>query len=503
MGVQRDFAIVAGENFILAARDVGYASVAEAIAELIDNSIQAQARTVRLFIGGDVAGKGSDVAVSVLDDGCGMSGKTLRMALQFGGTERFDDRSGQGRFGMGLPSSSLSQARRLELYSWTKYGQALYCYLDVDELREGRMREIPPPRKADLPEWAQEYSAPTGTLVVWRKCDRLGKTRTPVAEKELRTRIGGMFRYFIWNGVQIFLDGTRIAPIDPLFCHRETPLSGAKLYGKPLTYKFRLPGAVRRSSTIRVRFSELPVADWHNMTVAEKRRWGIVKGAGVSLVRAGREVAYGWYFMGKKRKENYDDWWRCEIAFTPELDEYFRPTYTKQAINPRPELEAVLTSDLEAISHALNARARRAYSAVKSGGMTPAAGVLSRTDRYLPPIPEAARPSPSLSSRSLSGVTDGKSKYSLSVEPLRQEAFYTMQRKNGTLVLILNRDHPFFDRVYAPLCCEQLREMRAGIDCLLFSLARAEAEAASAKQRYWYSRKRVTWSNILAAFLGS
>ncbi len=28
-----------------------------------------------------------------------------------------------------------------------------------------------------------------------------------------------------------------------------------------------------------------------------------------------RESDYGWFFMGPKRKENYDDWWRCEVAF--------------------------------------------------------------------------------------------------------------------------------------------------------------------------------------------
>ena len=65
---------------------------------------------------------------------------------------------------------------------------------------------------------------------------------------------------------------------------------------------------------VRVRFSELPVAQWSRLSNEEKRARGITKCAGVSVVRAGREVDYGWFFLGEKRRENYDDWWRCEIS---------------------------------------------------------------------------------------------------------------------------------------------------------------------------------------------
>jgi hypothetical protein len=40
----------------------------------------------------------------------------------------------------------------------------------------------------------------------------------------------------------------------------------------------------------------------------EKSSLGISKRAGVSILRGGREIDYGWHFMGSKRKENYDDW---------------------------------------------------------------------------------------------------------------------------------------------------------------------------------------------------
>ena len=307
--------IVAAKNFILATRRVGYRSLANAIAELIDNAIQARARSVQVFLfAGNV-----EPTLAVLDDGCGMSAETLRTALQFGGTHRFDDRSGLGRFGMGLlPCSSISQARRLDVYSWLRAGFVNYSYLDVDEILAETLGEIPTARPTSVPAWAQRYIGKTGTLVVWQKCDKIVKDSTSLQlPTDCTLQLGRIFRYFIWGGTRIMVNGHVVVPIDPLFCHRRTPLAGAKQYGTPLVYKIRIPNKSDQASTVRVRFSELPVAEWQDMPIQEKRRFGIVKGAGVSLVRAQREIAYGWYCLGEKRRENYDDWWRCENCFRP------------------------------------------------------------------------------------------------------------------------------------------------------------------------------------------
>src|SRR2546426_5107670 len=124
--------LVADHQFILATRDTGYRSLANAVAELVDNSVQAEATCVRVFVR-DAAGEvDSDVAIAVLDNGHGMDRDTLWTALQFGGTERFGDRRGLGRFGMGLPNSSVSQSRRVEVYSWRSIDRVLFSYLDVD-----------------------------------------------------------------------------------------------------------------------------------------------------------------------------------------------------------------------------------------------------------------------------------------------------------------------------------------------------------------------------------
>src|SRR5688500_15735329 len=114
-----DGSIIVIDKFIQATRDSGYRGTTSALAELVDNSLQARAKHVWIDIE-PTDDEQYPVKISVLDDGTGMDRDTLRQALRFGGSSRFNDRSGLGRYGMGLPNSSLSQARRFEVFSWAK-----------------------------------------------------------------------------------------------------------------------------------------------------------------------------------------------------------------------------------------------------------------------------------------------------------------------------------------------------------------------------------------------
>ena len=168
------------------------------------------------------------------------------------------------------------------------------------------------------------------------------------------------------DGVTIKVNSDAVVPMDPLFLHASTRFNGASQFGEE--YAYEVSASLEhpdRTGIVRVRFAELPVAKWSALSNREKRERGIAKGAGVSVVRANREVDYGWFFLGGKRRENYDDWWRCEIRFDPVLDEAFGMTHTKQQIRPVPYLLEALSPDIEAIARALNARARKAHLAVK------------------------------------------------------------------------------------------------------------------------------------------
>jgi anti-sigma regulatory factor (Ser/Thr protein kinase) len=130
--------LIRAENFILATRDTGYRSTSYALAELVDNSIQAGATRIETFVAptGDAE---CPLELTIVDNGCGMNPTELRRALAFGGTSRFDDRTSLGRYGMGLPNGALSLARKLTVYSW-RPGKALVAELVASSEADGRAR---------------------------------------------------------------------------------------------------------------------------------------------------------------------------------------------------------------------------------------------------------------------------------------------------------------------------------------------------------------------------
>ena len=121
---------VALDAFLEAFRDAGYRGLPGALSELIDNSLEAEASRVDidLWMGGGAVDR-----VTVLDNGCGIAPANLTTALQFGGSTRFGSRTGFGRYGLGLPASSISQARRVDVYTWTRKALPWWSYLALDD----------------------------------------------------------------------------------------------------------------------------------------------------------------------------------------------------------------------------------------------------------------------------------------------------------------------------------------------------------------------------------
>lgn len=162
--------LVALDRFILATRDSGYKGTGSAVAELVDNALQAGA--TKIWVNVDV--DSSDwLKVQVTDNGCGMEPATLAQALRFGGSSRFNDRSGLGRYGMGLPNSSFSQARRVEVVTWRSSREAWTADLDLDEIAQGKIINVPTPSRAKVPALAAKIKSTSGTIVTWLRCDRL------------------------------------------------------------------------------------------------------------------------------------------------------------------------------------------------------------------------------------------------------------------------------------------------------------------------------------------
>jgi hypothetical protein len=359
--------IVPASLAVKAMRDSGYKNAAYAIAELVDNSIQAGSTVVEILCQEEeeLVSQRKRIRVkqiAVMDNGCGMDREMLRKALQFGNGGRLDDRSGIGRFGMGLPNSSISQARRVDVWTWQNgYQSAIHSYLDVGEIERGELSEVPEPTLEAVPNtWVRRSNSAgqtkSGTLVIWSELDKCDWRTAQSIFKNSEFTIGRIYRYFINNERakirMAAFHGRSTNPVtdddvnanDPLY------LTPNKTLPAPWNAEqmFEQHGA---SQIIRITLSGKPLEVQVTISVAKKvARDGHNAGdqahgrhaknnVGVSIVRAERELELqtGWCIQSDPRER----WWGVEINFPPELDEVFGVTNNKQSARTLAEFAEV------------------------------------------------------------------------------------------------------------------------------------------------------------------
>jgi hypothetical protein len=350
--------IIPPELAVKAMRDSGYRNTAYALAELIDNSIQADASEVELICVEKYEQINSQKRlrlqeIGTIDNGNGMSAQTLAIALQFGNGTHLEDRAGIGRFGMGLPNSSISQCRRLDVWTWTNGpDNAIHSYLDVGDIQSGVKDRVPLPSPSPVPaKWRErsEVLGTSGTLVVWSHFEEYRLTWRG-AEATLRNTeaiIGRMYRKFINDGrVAIHLvrveDGgessRRLAVVnDPLYLMRNSstpePFNKEPMFqpwgenDEEFTIEF--DGKLHK---VFVRFSwarpETVPDDGLNRGSKPYGKHAM-KNLGLSIVREGRELD-----LDTSWTNSYDPterWWGAEVEFPATLDEIFGVTNNKQS----------------------------------------------------------------------------------------------------------------------------------------------------------------------------
>ncbi len=512
--------IVALDRFILSTRDSGYKNTTSAISELVDNAIQAGATHVQITTtapGGDETN--ATLVLSVTDNGSGMDKRTLTQALRFGGSSRYNSRHGLGRFGMGLPNASLGQARRVTVYTWQQHGSFLMSYLDVDEIASGDLSAIPVPKSSKRkPPGVEPINCDHGTCVVWERCDRLDNKRQSTLVKKLHQGLGRTFRHFLVAGVDIAINGEFVVPRDPLYLQPQSQPSGARmfqevweceLYSDPLNFDSEI-------GRVEVIFTELPVDAWHDMSNERKREIGVANGAGVSIVRGRREVDFGWFFMGAKRRENYDDWWRCEIKFEPVLDEAFGITHTKQQIRPKEYLIDALTPYIESMAKALNIRARNSYADVKSAKITVNAEQLAgiRDERMKPlPLEVDATTSTEVNRlierhpvlrQSQQREATMTPAYHLVEDELSDACFFKSVNVGGAVIGVINPRHQFYKSIYSPIVAGKdldQADVANALQLVFLAAARAELSFVDIAEKTTIEKFRNEWSHAMDVLL--
>jgi len=363
---QEDASFIPADLAIQAMRDNGYKNTAYALAELIDNSVQANATAVEIICIEEVQQvrerqRKRLSKIAVLDDGDGMTAQVLRKALQFGNGTRLNDRSGIGRFGMGLPNASISQAGRVDVWTWQNGPEnALHTFLDVDEIKRRERKEVPTPRLMPVPkEWPERAEAPgqSGTLVVWTKlgADRMTWKGAKATLRNTGWLLGRIHRRFIGDkSLSIRLVGGEDGSLETSFVTINDPMYLIAAPTLPAPYNttpmfehvLSEPVSIEVNGQVFEVKTSYSVAKPSTLELAGTAHRGdmaygkdAAENIGVSVMRAGRELMLdrSWTIQYDPR----DRWWGCEVEFPAELDEIFGVTNNKQAATVFNELSAL------------------------------------------------------------------------------------------------------------------------------------------------------------------
>lgn len=353
--------LVADSTAILSLRDSDFDAYS-AFGEVVDNSQQAGAKKVSILFKTHLAPGRKNYQkiekIFFIDDGVGMEKKILHRCLQLGYSSRFNDRTGIGRFGVGMTLGAINQCKRVEVYSRQHLSAPwLYTYIDIDEIiSAGESSEgIPEPSKSDVPaELKDRLKDQIGTVVVWSKYDRQPNTATEML-KEFRIWLGRTFRYFLWDGIKIDIDGQEVKAIDPLYIRTKESSFPADIPSKeyePMTLDWLvpvdrddLPEGCPDKSKITIRMSLIdkslrPTQGSGNHGNTIERC--IDRNEGISIIRNKREVFYGHIPYWKPAFKEIDRWWGCEIQFDAILDREFTVKNIKRGAIPSFELKEKL-----------------------------------------------------------------------------------------------------------------------------------------------------------------
>lgn len=319
-------------------RAIGY-SIESAIADIIDNSIAANAKNIDIFF--NALGPVGKPYVVILDDGIGMNSDQITKAMRYGTVSPSEERSSTdlGRYGLGMKTASLSQCRALTVVS--KVGTGIegrrWDLEHILETQEWSLEQLDENDLDKVPCVDKLKEKENGTLVVWRSLDKIRKGALTF-DKALEEKMADVkkhlelvfHRYLSGDGIGkviMTMNGLKLVPFDPFFVSKSSVLMDDE--------KIEIPG---RDGKVVIKPYILPHPS--KMTKDEIQKYGGKDGLrqlqGFYIYRNKRLITWGTWFKLIKMDEfsklarvkvdipnSLDDLWTLDIkkstAYPPDI----------------------------------------------------------------------------------------------------------------------------------------------------------------------------------------
>jgi hypothetical protein len=391
-------------------RDMGY-EFATAVADLVDNSIEAGATVVTI----DIEFEGADSWVRISDNGGGMNAAALREAMRYGSSRGYG-RDDLGKFGLGLKVASLSQCRRLTVASrrsHERFEVSAYRW-DLEHIEKtDRWELVPVTRDTAGPPLVAPLRDNAGTVVLWQRLDRILGYESPNGEsarrrlnsmcREVEGHLSAVFHRFLSGEARgrpklsIIVNGAGIQPWDP-FARNEPatrpldpvsiPVTHAGQRGQLVLEPFVLPHQSDFSSPESFRRASGP-ANWNQQQ-------------GFYVYRAHRLIQSGGWCRIRTLDE-HTKLARVALRFSPQLDDAFRVNVAKMRVQLPPAMRGRITDAISPVTKLAN----DVYRRTSGQSSVPSLQVNGRrSHRSARDNPEYAPGTPAPGSREFSAVVD-------------------------------------------------------------------------------------------------
>jgi hypothetical protein len=362
-----------GTDNILELQDNGYKSTVSAISEIIDNSLQADAKNVQIILVRDTTKSDNEIdEILIIDDGNGMNKAIFDKALQMSAGSKTKAKSGLGKYGQGLPNSSISQTKRVEVYT-IQDNIILYNHIDLDEIYASGEAFLPNTEtrnRIDIPLYLKGklVASKSGTIVRWVKPNKIRPKTVKTLVSHIESNIGRTFRYFIdgytdrdgskyktkigvlvfdYNGKtyeeNAFTSIKEITPFDPMFLMHNTQMD--KLFPDsihPTSELLYTPDGIKKvfkveyngelvNTTVEIRISYCKKEErsrygsqagntMFGRKYLTRNLIGITGYHNISIIRAGREIDIGSFGFITNVSDPTERWWSAEVIVDPIVD---------------------------------------------------------------------------------------------------------------------------------------------------------------------------------------
>ena len=339
-------------SFTEAIRDIGY-SLNTAVADIIDNSISADAKNIIIYSKNDEG----DISFAIIDDGIGLEEEELVSAMRLGSKNPLEERdlNDLGRFGLGMKTASFSQCRRLTVVS-SMGGIKSAAQWDLDRISETNKWDL---SVLDAKEIAKLYEiknlGDNGTLILWENCDRVVDTTVEGREvyyEKLESLEGHLKLVF-----HRFFEGKNIK----VRINNSDPLSHFDPFAKKFdaTQKLQAEPVPIGDKVVEIQAYVLP----HHSKITTQEyndnagEGGYLKNQGFYVYRGKRLITHGTWFRMKPKSE-LAKLTRIQIDLPNNLDHEWKIDAMKSQATP----PQIIRNKLKTLIETFFSKSKRVYT---------------------------------------------------------------------------------------------------------------------------------------------